>query len=466
MVINNAVMTAYKNTGATENLAGNTTGNTQLAKEMDTWNVPPAQMAKVTNHTEAEIQALYDAVNPNGKYASKTTTTITPTTIKPVTTMPGVTPGDTQLPGATTYSNGAYGNYGSGNQTGTAASGNVVSIATPGDIITNPDKTRTIVPNLPGRPYGGFTGISSLTDAYTAGGGSTGYFPPAPKTMADFNKQFNTMTGDSVAAYNFLMGKGTQPLKTTAPQVSRPYREAVMGLAPKAPANNPLMPKIFDPVTHQIIDNPAYKAAISDASGTAPSLGTKTISIPVANGAPPRTATQLADYPGFYFGSDGRYYDANNNVVADNAEQFATVHGAKGGLMGMAHGGVAHPPFFSKTTGKFNLHSPQVYANGGMAMGGLGSLGGYSDGGRLLRGPGDGVSDSIPASIGNRQPARLADGEFVVPARIVSEIGNGSTEAGARKLYAMMDRVQNARAKTTGKGKVATNTDAAKYLPV
>jgi hypothetical protein len=101
-----------------------------------------------------------------------------------------------------------------------------------------------------------------------------------------------------------------------------------------------------------------------------------------------------------------------------------------------------------------------------MASGGLSDLGGYSDGGRLLRGPGDGVSDSIPATIGHKQPARLADGEFVVPARIVSEIGNGSTEAGARKLYAMMDRVQKARSKTVGKGKVAKNTRAEKYLPV
>jgi hypothetical protein len=105
----------------------------------------------------------------------------------------------------------------------------------------------------------------------------------------------------------------------------------------------------------------------------------------------------------------------------------------------------------------------------GLAIGGLSNarynLGGYSDGGRLLRGPGDGVSDSIPAVIGKKQPARLADGEFVVPARIVSEIGNGSTEAGARKLYAMMDRIQAARSKTVGKGKVAKNTRADKYLP-
>jgi len=104
-------------------------------------------------------------------------------------------------------------------------------------------------------------------------------------------------------------------------------------------------------------------------------------------------------------------------------------------------------------------------AAAGAAHGGQFNLGGYSDGGRLLRGPGDGVSDSIPATIGGKQPARLADGEFVIPARIVSEIGNGSTEAGARKLYKMMDRVQRARAKTTGKGRVAKDTGAEKYLP-
>jgi hypothetical protein len=101
----------------------------------------------------------------------------------------------------------------------------------------------------------------------------------------------------------------------------------------------------------------------------------------------------------------------------------------------------------------------------GFAKGGISHLGDYSDGGRLLRGPGDGISDSIPAMIGKKRPARLADGEFVVPARIVSELGNGSTEAGARKLYAMMDRVQKARKKTVGKGKVAANSRSAKYLP-
>jgi len=118
--------------------------------------------------------------------------------------------------------------------------------------------------------------------------------------------------------------------------------------------------------------------------------------------------------------------------------------------------------------GGVNYFSPTTYtqkaAGGGMMYGGGGisDLGGYSDGGRLLRGPGDGVSDSIPATIGGKQPARLAEGEFVVPARIVSELGNGSTEAGAKKLYAMMDRVQKARRKTKN---VAADTKAHKHLP-
>ena len=112
---------------------------------------------------------------------------------------------------------------------------------------------------------------------------------------------------------------------------------------------------------------------------------------------------------------------------------------------------------------------PITTAAGGGLMGNS-DLGGYAHGGipRLTRGPGDGVSDSIPAEIGNtgKQPARLADGEFVVPARIVSELGNGSTEAGARELQGMMDRVQKRRKKTVGKGKIAVDSKARKVLPV
>ena len=92
------------------------------------------------------------------------------------------------------------------------------------------------------------------------------------------------------------------------------------------------------------------------------------------------------------------------------------------------------------------------------------SLGGYAAGGnpRLLSGPGDGMSDNIPATIGGRQPARLADGEFVVPADVVSHLGNGSTNAGAKKLHGMMDKVRMDR---TGKKKQAPAVKAGKYMP-
>ena len=148
-----------------------------------------------------------------------------------------------------------------------------------------------------------------------------------------------------------------------------------------------------------------------------------------------------------------RYAAAGGPVEEMSAANVYDMQNARGGVSDM---------------GIDNSTGMQVMADGGLAAlagGGISNLGDYSDGGRLLKGPGDGVSDSIPAMIGRRRPARLADGEFVVPARIVSELGNGSTEAGARKLYAMMDRVQRARGKTTGKGKVAKNSRADKHLP-
>ena len=97
-----------------------------------------------------------------------------------------------------------------------------------------------------------------------------------------------------------------------------------------------------------------------------------------------------------------------------------------------------------------------------LARGGISTLGGYSDGGRLLKGPGDGMSDNIPAMIGQKQPARLADGEFVVPADVVSHLGNGSTEAGANVLYKMMEKVRRAR---TGNVKQGRQINPNKFIP-
>jgi hypothetical protein len=132
------------------------------------------------------------------------------------------------------------------------------------------------------------------------------------------------------------------------------------------------------------------------------------------------------------------------------------------------------PPDKKKYKGPLSRFSydPSRYtsmARGGLAdtavarrMMGGGHLGSYSDGGRLLKGPGDGMSDDIPAKIGKKQPARLADGEFVVPADVVSGLGNGSTDAGAKKLYAMMDKVRHARTGTKKQGK---QINPQKYMP-
>lgn len=112
--------------------------------------------------------------------------------------------------------------------------------------------------------------------------------------------------------------------------------------------------------------------------------------------------------------------------------------------------------------GGMATYDDELGMDDGMAMGGIAALAGGGMPPRYLRGGGDGMSDSIPARISGKQEARLADGEFVVPADVVSHIGNGSSNAGAKKLYAMMDRARQAR---TGKTRQAPAINAQRYMP-
>jgi hypothetical protein len=312
-------------------------------------------------------------------------------------------------------------------------------------------------PAMPFRPLGGYGTLQAAKDAWTKSGGSLGHVNPVAQPV--------TTDAGTQHYLDILSGKAPASKVPYTPNgvIAAPYYSSVMGmpLNPKYEVSQPGNPN-YDPKFSPSADYiGAYAPGYTGEA--APALDPKTIAFlqgkgvdvgtnPTAasasssastSGAPVTlpnkvTATPLTSYPGYLKGNDGKYYDLKGNLVAKDESAFNAlvneVPAAGGGLMGLAAGG-------------------------------LGNLGGYSDGGRLLRGPGDGISDSIPASIGGRQPARLADGEFVVPARIVSEIGNGSTEAGARKLYAMMDRVQNARKKTTGKQQVAANPRAEQYLP-
>jgi len=140
-------------------------------------------------------------------------------------------------------------------------------------------------------------------------------------------------------------------------------------------------------------------------------------------------------------------WNINNQNVDWNAGQV------QGPVDGVAYGQEQLTPTFTNAA-QGGIMSLQHYAAGGNVSG-IASLGGYAAGGnpRLLRGPGDGMSDNIPATIAGKQPARLADGEFVVPADVVSHLGNGSTEAGANVLYQMMERVRKARTGNPNQGK-------------
>jgi hypothetical protein len=246
--------------------------------------------------------------------------------------------------------------------------------------------------------------MANLRDVYEKGGGSLGVNKNlfVPKTQDELFARYKN-TGGSKAAFDYLMGKTPySPIPyTPTGEIQKPYFESVG----RFPENRKAKKYVFVNGKYEL--NPDYVEPSYVLAGRK-AAADKAAADKAAAEEKPKTEAP-ADIPA----------------------------GANGGLMAMAGGGMS---------GQFNL-------------------GGYSDGGRLLRGPGDGVSDSIPATIGNKRPARLADGEFVVPARIVSELGNGSTEAGARKLYAMMDRVQKARRNTVGKGKVAKNSRSDKYLP-
>ncbi len=395
-------------------------------------------------------------------------------------------------------------------------SGNTGPSQIGGGATVNPNGTITTSPRIPGIPVGGFTGMQNLRDAYTKGGGSLGYTSPTFDKIEDFNAKYvdKRLTGDSKAAYDYLTGKAgaKYPTKSGVGQISEDYATAVLGY----PARGNL-PYIYNKATGKMDPNPDYVAPGRDAAGNVtysmslndiksslketPLSGQALYDWAQSNNL---SAQQIADatgrslssvYSDFRAGSKAAAKKkeddkaAGINTLVDNSSAGGS-DGGGGGGGGTGPGGVggaggpgstsavgagdiggmdsvdAEGGYYSR--GKLNYRAKNMAMGGatGYALGGLGTLGGYSDGGRLLKGPGDGVSDSIPATIGRKQqPARLADGEFVVPARIVSELGNGSTDAGAKKLYAMLDRVQRARGKTTGKNKVAANSRADKYLP-
>jgi hypothetical protein len=148
-------------------------------------------------------------------------------------------------------------------------------------------------------------------------------------------------------------------------------------------------------------------------------------------------------------------YQPTNPIEASIVKQIRGTDPMQQGqpsLQGLGSLGPSQPmaPSYSPSVAMGPTYFAGMNAPQGMARGGY------------LNGAGDGMSDSIPATIEGKQPARLADGEFVVPADVVSHLGNGSSKAGSKRLYAMLDKVRHAR---TGNKKQGKEIKAEKYLP-
>jgi len=437
------------------------------------------QLAAQNGLPPGNYQSAADILNAIAAKKAAVVKPITPAPTAPATTLPGTIPMGTT--GTTTTQNGTTLNTYTAPGTTTPIVLNPVNrttenVSTPTDIATAPagalpsgvsGNNAVINPNgTISQPAvsASAPGIQALKDAYTKAGGSLGYTNPAAPAS----------TTDAGTQHYLDMLNGKIPFSkvpyTPTGEIAKPYYTSVMGMK-ENPIYTISQPYVFDPSSKTYVNNPNFDQNFSstaqyigayDPSYTGspvPALSQKTLDYLAANGvnAPSAAAAAASAAPSTNAAGQltvggktyptGSYVAGNGHLMVPDGGQDSNgnpsytdmgVAAAGGGLMGLAAGGMS-----------------------------VGHLGGYSDGGRLLRGPGDGVSDSIPATIGSSdpEPARLADGEFVVPARIVSELGNGSTEAGARQLYKMMDRIQKARAKTTGKDRVATNTNANQYLP-
>ena len=257
---------------------------------------------------------------------------------------------------------------------------------------------------------------------------TTGFTPiPAGQSFAQASQLANTTSGVNAAmnqafplsanaGISGLPAASTSPFLPTAPSVVPPPPAPTFGESMAKFASDPMASLKANPFT-------AASAGLAGAIGARPDPYS-----PEEYNGPLKRFRLSSDYRG----------------VTPYAE---------GGITDLAASG------YDRMVGEEPMY-PQAMARGGISD--LGSYSDYARGGRMLKGPGDGMSDSIPASIGGKRPARLATEEFVVPADVVSHLGNGSSDAGAKQLYAMMDKVRTAR---TGRKSQGKEINPRKYMP-
>jgi hypothetical protein len=309
------------------------------------------------------------------------------------------------------------------------------------------------------------TGIDQLTQAFQN-------VNPPPMSQAEF---LNNSLAGANTPFNPVTNAGT-PLSPLTP---------VSVVAPPAPPPIPQLPTINTAeFGTQYLQNTMPGSVPSAAPPAVPTMTPPAAPTPVeVSGVSPNTGPSLGGAGTGYQGQAVQI-GSGSNATPYTAAELQTMQGqspsgieslfnqgldfAKKNPLSVATGANALAMYLNKpepykkekykSTFKPGLYSgytpvqPTPYQPQ-YAVGGLADLGGYSDGGRMLKGPGDGMSDDIPATIAGKQPARLANEEFVIPADVVSHLGNGSSEAGAKQLYKMMDRIRKARTGTKKQGK-------------
>ena len=389
------------------------------------------------------------------------------------------------------------------------------------DLYGTPDNQPTISPGLSGFGLGrlnNLAGEQAMTQAQTLG-----YAMGGPVSFADggdSNKDAMKVSGLFLSS-SMQPNPG---VNLAIPQSVMGATQPMQGMQESTTAQDQMLDQSNDSLISQVtanlrVDpnyqpkNPIEASIVKQIKGTDPmqqgqpslqGLGSLTPSQPTA----PSYAPSVAMGPTYYAGMNApRGYADGGDVVAGekgmNLDELPTLNlntgvSSLGGSSGegsnidsyrmksfmddyyrlplAARGGmgsyVSHEarnskylpgPFFSQALAEMGGIDPDVYnakvmqlARGDAPFLNKKAKGGYLDG------QGDGMSDSIPATIEGKQPARLADGEFVVPADVVSHIGNGSSKAGSKRLYAMLDKVRKAR---TGHTKQGKQIKPEKYMP-
>ena len=173
----------------------------------------------------------------------------------------------------------------------------------------------------------------------------------------------------------------------------------------------------------------------------------------------PLASIQESMSPYYQTETEQAQYDLTN-VVIQNALQNAVDMVSVNDLIGSGQITVEElAGYFGRPVEEVREFYLNQRNNSGFNQGGITSV--QTPQKMYLGGATDGMADNVPASINGNQPAALSDGEFVVPADVVSHLGNGNSDAGAKQLYSMMDRVRQAR---TGRKEQGREIDPNKFL--